>query len=67
MNYTPPITALSEMTEKIVSIRKYYHQQSPQTADLGYFLFPLCGHRCVFLRGDFSKKKEKTTSCLVPV
>jgi hypothetical protein len=34
MNYTPPITALSEMTEKIVSIRKYYHQQPPQIADL---------------------------------
>jgi hypothetical protein len=34
MNYTPPITALSEMTEKIVSIRKYHHQQPPQTADL---------------------------------
>jgi hypothetical protein len=31
--YTPPITALSEMTEKIVTIRKY-HQQPPQTADL---------------------------------
>jgi hypothetical protein len=34
MNYTPPITALSEMTEKIVRIRKYHHQQPPQTADL---------------------------------
>jgi hypothetical protein len=34
MEYTPPITALSEMTEKIVSIRKYHHQQPLQTADL---------------------------------
>jgi hypothetical protein len=34
MEYTPPITALSEMTEKIVRIRKYHHQQPPQTADL---------------------------------
>jgi hypothetical protein len=34
MNYTPPITALSEMTEKIVRIRKYHHQQPPQTPDL---------------------------------
>jgi hypothetical protein len=34
MNYTPPITALSEMTEKIVMITKYHHQQPPQTADV---------------------------------
>jgi hypothetical protein len=34
MNYTPPITALAEMTGKIVTIRKYHHQQPPQTADL---------------------------------
>jgi hypothetical protein len=34
MEYTLPITALSEMTEKIVSITKYHHQQPLQTADL---------------------------------
>jgi hypothetical protein len=34
MVYTPPITTLPKMTEKIVSIRKYYHQHPPQTADL---------------------------------
>jgi hypothetical protein len=34
MEYTSPITALSEMTGKIVSIRKYHHQQPPQTVDL---------------------------------
>jgi hypothetical protein len=34
MDHTPSATAMSEMTEKIVSIRQSHHQQSPQTADL---------------------------------
>jgi hypothetical protein len=33
MNHTPSATAMSEMTEKIVSITQSHHQQSPQIAD----------------------------------